>query len=102
MNTMPTIYSSIGLFIESPEAALWEPLQITVGTDSDITLEDPTFCEDRDNALYIRLEAVMNSMRNGLGMRKTGNRRRSGQPENPHSNAVFDQVHNTLLERIGN
>ncbi len=42
------------------------------------------------------LEAVMNSIRNGLGMRKTGSRRGSGQPENPYSNAVFTQVHNTL------
>jgi hypothetical protein len=42
------------------------------------------------------LEAVMNSIRNGLGMRKAGNRGGAGQPENPLSNAVFTQVHNTL------
>ncbi len=42
------------------------------------------------------LEAVMNSMRNGLGMRKTGDRRKPTQPDNPHSNAVFARVHNTL------
>ena len=42
------------------------------------------------------LERVMNSIRNGLGMRKAGNRRAPGQPANPHSNAVFTQVHNTL------
>ena len=42
------------------------------------------------------LEAVMNSIRNGLGMRKAGDRGGAGQPENPHSNAVFTQVHNTL------
>ncbi len=38
----------------------------------------------------------MNSIRNGLGMRKTENRRRLGQLENPHSNAIFTQVHNTV------
>ncbi len=48
------------------------------------------------NMLDAALEAVMNSMRNGLGMRKTGDRRKPGQPDNPHSNAVFTQVHNTL------
>ena len=37
----------------------------------------------------IRLEAVMNSIRNGLGMRKVGDREGPGQPENPYSNAVF-------------
>src|SRR3712207_347256 len=42
------------------------------------------------------LERVMNSIRNGLGMRKAGSRRGPGQPANPHSNAVFTQVHNTL------
>jgi hypothetical protein len=42
------------------------------------------------------LEAVMNSIRNGLGMRKAGDRGGAGQPENPLSNAVFTQVHNTL------
>src|SRR5215211_4673596 len=34
--------------------------------------------------------------RNGLGMRKAGDRGGSGQPENPRSHAVFTQVHNTL------
>jgi hypothetical protein len=42
------------------------------------------------------LEAVMNSIRNGLGMRKTENRKGPSWPENPHPNAVFTQVHNTL------
>ena len=42
------------------------------------------------------LEAVMNSIRNGLGMRKAGTRRGPGQPANPHLNAVFTKVHNTL------
>jgi hypothetical protein len=42
------------------------------------------------------LEAVMNSIRNGLGMRKAGDRGGAGQPENPLSNAVFTQVHNTV------
>ncbi len=52
--------------------------------------------EGDDQTLSAFLEAVMNSMRNGLGMRKTGDRRKPGQPDNPHSNAVFTQVHNTL------
>ncbi|MDP9458377.1 MAG: hypothetical protein M3Q60_21950, partial [Actinomycetota bacterium] len=43
-----------------------------------------------------KLEAVINSMRNGLGMRKTGDRRKLGQPNNSRSNALFAQVHNTL------
>jgi len=38
----------------------------------------------------------MNLIRNGLGMRKAGDRRGASQPENPHSNRVFTQVHNTL------
>lgn len=42
------------------------------------------------------LEAVMNSMRNGLRMRKTGDRWKPGQPENPHSYGVFTEVNNTL------
>ena len=42
------------------------------------------------------LERIMNLIRNGLGMRKGGDRRGAGQPENPHSNTVFTQVHNTL------
>jgi hypothetical protein len=31
----------------------------------------------------------MNSIRNALEMRKTANRSKPGQPENPHSNRVF-------------
>jgi len=42
------------------------------------------------------LEAVMNSIRNGLGMRKARDCGGPSQPENPHPNAVFTQVHNTL------
>ena len=49
-----------------------------------------------DGSHVLRLEAVMNSIRNGLGMRQAGNRGGPGQPENPHSNAVFTQVHNTV------
>ena len=45
---------------------------------------------------FSTLEAVMNLIRNGLGMRKAEDRRGAGQPENPHSNTVFTQVHNTL------
>ncbi len=54
------------------------------------------FCREHLNEEYAGLEAVMNSIKNGLGMRETENHRRLGQPENPHSNGVFTQVHNTL------
>ena len=42
------------------------------------------------------LEAVMNSVRNGLGMRETEITREPSRLWNPHSYAVFAQVHNTL------
>jgi hypothetical protein len=43
----------------------------------------------------------MNSITNGLGMRKTGDCGRPSQPENPHPNAIFTQVHNTLWRALG-
>ena len=43
----------------------------------------------------------MNSIRNGLGMRKAGDRGGAGQPENPHPDAVFTQVHNTVNKLRG-
>jgi hypothetical protein len=42
------------------------------------------------------LEAVMNSIRNGLGMRETEIAREPIRPWNPHFYATFAQVHNTL------
>jgi ABC-type transport system involved in multi-copper enzyme maturation permease subunit len=42
------------------------------------------------------LEAVMNSITNGLGMRKTEIAKEPSRPWNPHFYAVFAQVHNTL------
>ena len=42
------------------------------------------------------LEAVMNSIENGLGMRETKSAREPSRPWNPHFYAVFAQVHNTL------
>jgi rhodanese-related sulfurtransferase len=42
------------------------------------------------------LEAVMNSIRNGLGMRKTEIANEPSRPWNPHFYAIFAQVHNTL------
>ena len=42
------------------------------------------------------LEAVMNSIRNGLGMRETEIARELGRPWNPHFYAILAQVHNTL------
>ena len=38
----------------------------------------------------------MNSIKNSVGMRKTGDRGGPSQPENPHPYGVFVQVHNTL------
>src|SRR5215210_7486362 len=43
-----------------------------------------------------RLERVMNSIRNGLGMRETEIARETSRPWNPHFYAIFAQVHNTL------
>jgi hypothetical protein len=42
------------------------------------------------------LEAVMNSIENGLGMRETKSAREPSRPWNPHFYAIFAQVHNTL------
>jgi hypothetical protein len=42
------------------------------------------------------LEAVMNSITNGLGMRITEIAKEPSRPWNPHFYAVFAQVHNTL------
>jgi hypothetical protein len=41
----------------------------------------------------------MNSIRNGLGTRKTEIAREPSRPWNPHFYAIFTQVHNTLYER---
>jgi hypothetical protein len=43
-----------------------------------------------------RLERVMNSIRNGLGMRRTEIVRQPSRPWNPHFYAIFAEVHNTL------
>jgi hypothetical protein len=42
------------------------------------------------------LERVMNWIRNGIGMRETEIAKEPSRPWNPHSYAVFAQVHNTL------
>jgi hypothetical protein len=42
------------------------------------------------------LEAVMNSIRNSLGMRETEIAREPSRLWNPHFYAIFAQVHNTL------
>jgi hypothetical protein len=42
------------------------------------------------------LERVMNSIGNSLGMRETEIAKEPSRPWNPHSYAVFAQVHNTL------
>jgi hypothetical protein len=44
----------------------------------------------------VTLERVMNWIRNGLGMRETEIAKEPSRPWNPHSYAVFAQVHNTL------
>ena len=41
----------------------------------------------------------MNSIRNGLGMRKTEIVKEPTRPWNPHFYAIFARVHNTLLEQ---
>ncbi len=43
-----------------------------------------------------KLEAVMNLIRNGLGMRKTETAWDRANRRKPHRNAVFSRVHNTL------
>jgi len=40
----------------------------------------------------------MNSIRNGIGMRETEIARKPSRPWNPHSYAIFAQVHNSLQE----
>ena len=42
------------------------------------------------------LEADMNSIRNGLGMRETEIVKEPTRPWNPHFSAIFVRVHNTL------
>jgi hypothetical protein len=44
----------------------------------------------------VRLEAVMNSIKNALEMLKTGSDKKPGPPLNPHFNGNLTQVHNTL------
>jgi hypothetical protein len=46
--------------------------------------------------LDLDLERVMNSIRNGLGMRETEIAREPSRPWNPHFYAIFTRVHNTL------
>jgi hypothetical protein len=45
------------------------------------------------------LEAVMNSIRNSLGMRETEIAREPSRLWNPHFYAIFVQVHNTLFPK---
>jgi hypothetical protein len=42
------------------------------------------------------VEAIINSIRNGLGIGETEIARKPSRPWNPHFYAVFTQVHNTL------
>jgi hypothetical protein len=46
--------------------------------------------------LIASLEAVMNSIRNSLGMRESEIAREPSRLWNPHFYAIFAQVHNTL------
>ena len=50
----------------------------------------------RQQTLRGTIEAVMNSIRNGLGMRKTEIAREPTLTWNPHFYAIFAEVHNTL------
>src|SRR5918994_6522098 len=60
------------------------------------------FCELRPNGVLrsykplMHLGAVMNSIRNGLGMRKTEIAKEPSRPWNPHFYAIYAQVHSTL------
>src|SRR5215207_7786308 len=62
----------------------------------------PPYREERQREVVLSgrpallLEAVMNSISNGLGMRNTGTSRKPNRPWNPHFYAIFTQVHNTL------
>ena len=47
-------------------------------------------------AILLSLERVMNSIRNGLGMRETEIAKEPSRPWNPHFYAIFARVHNTL------
>jgi glucose/arabinose dehydrogenase len=70
---------------------------LRINSDGTIPTDNPFYARITDNNRAIwALEAVMNSVRNSLGMRKTRDHRGPIQPENPHCNAVFTQVHNTL------
>src|SRR5215217_8760833 len=50
--------------------------------------------------LHGRLEGVMNSISNGLGMRETEIAREPIRPWNPHFYAISAQVHNTLKRKV--
>src|SRR5215212_7107011 len=76
-----------------PQVDLVEPMPYTVIQ----TLLDPANPPGRNNYWKAEfLERVMNSIRNGLGMRETEIAKEPSRPWNPHSYAVFAQVHNTL------
>jgi glyoxylase-like metal-dependent hydrolase (beta-lactamase superfamily II) len=62
--------------------------------DAPLTHRPWLYMTERSPLSY--LEAVMNSIRNGLGMRETEIAKEPSRPWNPHSYAVFAQVHNTL------
>jgi hypothetical protein len=60
------------------------------------TTPPPTMTTLKGRAMRWLLEAVMNSISNGLGMRNTGTSRKPNRLWNPHFYAIFTQVHNTL------
>jgi hypothetical protein len=68
-------------------------VSITLHTDSRSL---PDMREKSAQAIEEALEAVMNSISNGLGMRKTGIPREPNRPCNPHYYAIFTRVHNSL------
>jgi putative transposase len=68
------------------------------GRPNRVWLADITYIPTQESFLYLAfiLEAVMNSIRNSLGMRETEIARDPNGLWNPHFYAIFAQVHNTL------
>ena len=101
-----------GLLIESENFQALNPLQARYREHVKTIAIDPPYNRLSDNFPYkdnfrhsswlsmvkdrVNLERVMNSIKNGLGMQKTEIAKQPSRPWNPHSYAIFVQVHNTL------
>jgi hypothetical protein len=78
--------------IYEPTARVWVERDLRIGPPS----PGPHKRLTETTPAMVRLERVMNSIRNGLGIGETEIARKPSRPCNPHRNAVFTQVHNTL------